>query len=387
MFAALAVALKLAVFPFPASAGVSDKTADAVTEAVVAELRKAPGVSVIGRQELAAVLSHEQQAELVGCSEGACAVELGGALGVDRLVVGSVALVGVSFLVHLKLVDAKTAATLAQTDRRLRGGSLDDVLDALPKVVGELLGSQPQEAPAVSKKPMPPATGDEPYGDLAKDALTLATDGKGNYLAFARAGGLDGPLFAGDGKAFYAQRIAGAGANGDDFDYVFWDPRAKAPWQASFAVKGGKPVLYCGEKPATLALVPAAEAKALVAKAAFYKPRWKRRAHAIARDDDATYYFVDQAREPEDNADFRLFVGAKGKLAYVEVTDYAGDDGELFLTPQGKLALGKDKAEWVRGSLKTPLKQLDLESQARFAYTQLGVYAGERLGTPCDGKL
>jgi hypothetical protein len=123
------------------------------------------------------------------------------------------------------------------------------------------------------------------------------------------------------------------------------------------------------------------------AGASFFGPRWQRRLFAIARDDDMTYFVVDRAREPDDNKDFRLYVGKKGKLAPLSVDDVALESDETVLvTPQGKLRLAGG-AEWAStGASPLPLKALDLEDDARMAYTELGLY-DEPLGTPCDAVL
>lgn len=129
---------EVAVMPLSATEGIEKKTADALTEAVVAELRSLPGVSVVSQADIQAMLALEKQRDLLGCSEIACAADIGGALGVDFLVLGSVSLLGESRMLHLKLVDIKRASVAAQSDRRLRGASVDDLLDALPTVVSEM---------------------------------------------------------------------------------------------------------------------------------------------------------------------------------------------------------------------------------------------------------
>ncbi len=106
-----------------------------------------------------------------------------------------------------------------------------------------------------------------------------------------------------------------------EFDYTFWDPRAKGPSQASFGMKDKVPWVQCGEPPTRLELVPAAKAQDLLAKARLLEPRWRRMAFALAFDPAGTYYFVDRLREPDDTRDFRVYVGPRAKLKGAQVRD------------------------------------------------------------------
>jgi hypothetical protein len=161
---AAAPPLKVAVMPLASVEGVPGKTAEALTEAVSAEVRKRSGAQVITQREIGAILSLEQQKAMVGCQNDACFAEIGGALGVDRMVAGDLSVLGESWLFHLKLIDPRKAVVLRNSDRRLRGGTIDDVLDALPAMVGELFPPEPRPeaagtatAPATPGKATPPA--------------------------------------------------------------------------------------------------------------------------------------------------------------------------------------------------------------------------------------
>jgi len=131
-------AQKIAVMPIAAVEGVPGKTAEALTEAVSAEVRRRSGGQVITQREIAALLSLEQQKAMMGCQNDSCIAEIGGALGVDRMVAGDLSRLGESWLLHLKLLDPGKAQVLKASDRRLRGGTVDDLLDALPAMVAEL---------------------------------------------------------------------------------------------------------------------------------------------------------------------------------------------------------------------------------------------------------
>ena len=126
---------------------------------------------------------------------------------------------------------------------------------------------------------------------------------------------------------------------------------------------------------------------ALVDGAKFYKPRWKHQAYALARDNTGKYYYVDRVREPEGNKNFRLFAGPKGAMKLQKMTNVVSDsEGDIFATKTGELRLILDKHEslWMQDKKKTKLVFLGPTDNHIMIYTDLGVYTGEPLGTPCD---
>jgi TolB-like protein len=405
---ALASPAKIAVMPIAAGEGVEEKTAAALTEAAVAELRRRPDVQLVTPKEISALLSLEQQKVALGCQNEACIAEIGGALGVDRMVTGDMARLGQSWLVHLKVLDVAKARVVTQADRRIKGGTIDDVLDALPSLAEELFpGGKSAAAPttvipakpppaSATPAPLPPRWSEEPL-DLSSDkraSLLLFTDGKGQYVAINPEDVLGGPLLAGDGKRFHLQRVVTGGRNGDSFDQHFWEPRGRLADTWFARQDDGKVTLSCADKPVSFTAVPPPEAKQLLARAQIFKFRWRRYAHALARDDEGRYFFVEGARGPEGSPakerDYRLYVGTKGGLVAKPVSDAISDEGgDLFITPGAKLRFfrenGKLAAEWTEGRDKVRLVALDVEANANLIYRGLGIYRGERLGTPCDG--
>ncbi len=221
-----------------------------------------------------------------------------------------------------------------------------------------------------------------------KAKLKLLTDGRGHYVAIVPFGGVDQGFFYGDGKAFYQQRVSSAGSSGtESFDRLFWEPRVKERSDASFEFRDNRYTLVCGERKTEFKPIADAEQAAMLDAARYYKPRWKRRAYALARDDRGEYYYVDRQREPEDSKEFRLFAGPKGAMKQLKLTRVASDSGgDVFSTRPGALSLvpSKSTASWIVGKKKDELMFLPVEDNAQLIYGELGVYKGERLGTPCD---
>jgi hypothetical protein len=226
--------------------------------------------------------------------------------------------------------------------------------------------------------------------DIAKvkGQLRVLDDGKGHFLALIPFGGeVWEHLYWGDGKVFWAQRVSGGSSEGEvAFDRVFWEPRVKERWRASFALKDGVYTLRCAERTTVFQPTEEAKAKAILDSGSFRPPRWTHRAYALARDESGTYYYVDRARD-EEVKEFRLWAGLRGQLKPLAMTNVVSDsEGDIFATRAGELRLVLDKKEsvWVKGKQRTTLKLLPLEDNVQLIYSDLGVYAGQPLGTPCD---
>ena len=137
---------KLAVIKLVALSGVEPSVVDLFTEALVAELRKQHRGTVMSNSDIAAVLGAEQQKALLGCTETSCIGDIGGALGVDRLIHGSIGRVGNSLMVVISSVDAKRARAVTTVSERIRAASDEAFLDALPGIAARLLNESAEPA-------------------------------------------------------------------------------------------------------------------------------------------------------------------------------------------------------------------------------------------------
>jgi len=409
---ALSAGPKLAVLPISHGEGVADTTTTALTESLAAEVRRVSGAEVITRREIETVLSLEMQKQMLGCQTDSCMAELGGALGVDAMVTGDVARLGESWLVHFKVVKASKAVVTAQSDRRIKGGTIDDVLDVLPAMVRELFpGASP--APAAASTPTspspPPAKAaaaaavaapalraDQPLDEAGlREKLAIFGDGERHVVALVPFAGTEAPLLSGHPAKLFKARVVGGGRDGDRaFDLVFWDPRFPAGAQRSFSFREGKATLTCGGREIPLLHVKGPKAKRVIESAALLKPPWRRIPHALARDDEGVYYLLDGARGPDGEAiegkGWALWVGPKARMAPVALDDVLRDGGGLLaITPGGKLKVsrgdeGKTRADWVTPSGTRPLVWLEPSDNGPLLYRELSPYAGQALGTPCD---
>ena len=261
-------------------------------------------------------------------------------------------------------------------------------------VLAGLVLLAPVAAAAKGKKAAPVAQTEEPAVDISavKDKLQVLTDGKQHYIVVDPAGDIYQHLYYGDGRKFYGLRVSGGGRQGNEaWNRVFWEPRVGALWQGGLAMeRGGTYKVQCGKRTTEVKPLEGADRDKLLAEAKFYGPLWKYRAYALARDHKGTYYYVDRPREPENNKAFRLYAGPRGSMKPLKMTNVVSDSqGDIFTTKRGelRLVLDKNRSVWFAGKKETELVSLPIEDNHIMIYTDLGVYAGQRLGTPCDDLM
>ncbi len=133
-------AMKVVALPLLPLGGVGKETAQLLSESLAGELRKRPGVSVLTQSDVTALLGVEKTRQMLGCAESGCMAEIGGALGADRVVHGSLGRVGESLVVNLSALDPRRGKAAASVSERLRGAGDEAFLDVLPAVADALLG-------------------------------------------------------------------------------------------------------------------------------------------------------------------------------------------------------------------------------------------------------
>ncbi len=75
-----------------------------------------------------------------GCTDISCAVEFGKMLSVERIIIGSVGLVGQTYTFNTSIVDVESSKTLKVADYIFRG-EVDNLLnEGIPDIVSQLLG-------------------------------------------------------------------------------------------------------------------------------------------------------------------------------------------------------------------------------------------------------
>lgn len=221
------------------------------------------------------------------------------------------------------------------------------------------------------------------------DKFVFVSDGKGHYIAGIPFGrDIWEPFYwSADGKLFVTLRITGGSSVGEErFDKVFWEPRVQARWQGGFGMKPEGWWVQCHDRLTELKVVDTAARSKLAASAQFVTAIWERSAYGLARDNSGNYWYIDRGIG-EKSQNFRVFMGPRGQLKPMPLVNVVSDsEGDIFATKKGtlRLILGKGESVWIEGKKQSKLVLLPIDDNRKMIYTDLGVYLGQRLGTPCD---
>ncbi|HNZ53833.1 MAG TPA: hypothetical protein PKN76_06810, partial [bacterium] len=131
--------LKLAVMPL-AARGVETATADALTAILSSELNSIQGVSVIGQDDIKAMLAKVEMDATMQCSDSLeCIVEIGASLGLSKLITGSVGKVKDTWVIGVQLIDTRKG----EVDNRVLesfDGEQDELRNAIKLAAYQIAG-------------------------------------------------------------------------------------------------------------------------------------------------------------------------------------------------------------------------------------------------------
>ena len=249
-------------------------------------------------------------------------------------------------------------------------------------------------AAAYAGDPTPKAVDIKPF----KDKLMVFKDADNGVYVVLNDKNLGQRVFYSTGreKVFHDQLLeGGSGRNGDAWNVSVAAPRAAYPFMGTIGRREDATFYKsCGvgaDVTSTVELteVTGDKAKDILDKWQFHTTSMVRRAYMLARDDRGVYYYVDVLRDIYGGAGHRVFVGKKGGLKQMALTDVTSDSaGDVFATKTGDLRLvrtndaaDKPSAQWIRGEKKSELIYLDLYMNQPLIYRDLGLY--KTSGTIC----
>jgi hypothetical protein len=242
-------------------------------------------------------------------------------------------------------------------------------------------------ATIASAEPKPTVVDIKPF---RADLLVFKDASGGTYVV--RHTESESRLFFGTGKTLYEQRIVGRSRNGDAWSLNTWAPRLAGIRPAYFDRKtDGTFQKSCdGKDDAVLTQLTGDKAKAVLDGSQFMTEALLRRPHLLARDDAGIYYYIDRLAAAYGGKGYRVFVGKKGAMKQLSLTDVASDSaGEVFSTKTGDLRLSTvqeqgvpTKAVWIKGEKRTELISLDVDANSPVIFSELGVY--KFIGTLCE---
>ncbi len=118
--------------------GLSDKLRSEMSQLIQKSDNLKAGYTIIERTQMDKILD-QFEIQNIGCVSDSCAVEFGKMLQVDRILIGSVSLIGQTYSVIARIVDVETGETVGSADRQVRG-SIDDLMESvLGEVAADLL--------------------------------------------------------------------------------------------------------------------------------------------------------------------------------------------------------------------------------------------------------
>jgi hypothetical protein len=138
----LAHARRVAVYDLKMQ-GVEPTIGSVVTDSLLGELRKLRGVSAIGLDEVREMLAFESAKDQLGCDDVTCLAEIGGALGADDLITGSLSKVGEGHVMTIRRVDQRQAKVAGTYNQRLEAGKGDEFLLSVGPAIEQLFPEQP----------------------------------------------------------------------------------------------------------------------------------------------------------------------------------------------------------------------------------------------------
>jgi TolB-like protein len=135
---------RLAFIELTPGAEVSKELAQSAGELLVVALSDTGKFDVITKTDVKAILGYEAQAQLLGCAEASCMVDLGGALGAAYLVNGSLSRLGGQLELVLSLIDVAKANVGRRVAQQVAGESSlpQAAREAVSKLTGEVITTE-----------------------------------------------------------------------------------------------------------------------------------------------------------------------------------------------------------------------------------------------------
>lgn len=164
----------------PTVYGIEKPLADVVSLAIVTEVRKHQGLSVLSMQEVKAMLQHEANSQMAGCSEESCLAELAEALGFDEIVLTTMSAVDGGHVLQVKRINQREAKAMNGVTKRVEDNGGEGMLAVVGSLVDELFPDHPLRegvkrgvAPEVALSLNPPPISLGLWGSLAGTTIGL----------------------------------------------------------------------------------------------------------------------------------------------------------------------------------------------------------------------
>jgi hypothetical protein len=138
--------MKLAVLPTQFDKNSTGLVPKLFDEYVLTAVQNAGEYEVIGQDDIAALVGFEKQKDVLGCDDASCIANIGGALGVDRIVAIKIARLDPDWVVTSKLINIRATKVEARTSDMV-AGSVKNLLNAVPDIVNKLFAAAQGRTP------------------------------------------------------------------------------------------------------------------------------------------------------------------------------------------------------------------------------------------------
>ncbi len=187
---AVAEATKIAVLPVQLDTSAQGQVPKIIDDYMLTAVQNMSGLEVIGQEDINALLGFDKEKELLGCDDASCIASIGGALGVDKLVVIKIARLDQEWMITSKLINIRATKVEGRTSDFVKG-DVKALLQAAPRLVAQLFGgatpapveprpqtstlftAAPQGAPTLAPSAPPPVFKPDPK--LGSGARTTGT--------------------------------------------------------------------------------------------------------------------------------------------------------------------------------------------------------------------
>jgi hypothetical protein len=156
---------KIAVMELKAERGLDKGLVKLLNELLLTEFENTGKFKVIGGSDLQSMLELEERKRGMDCQDVVCLSEMGGALGVDKLAVSNIGVIGAYYLVNVKIIDVRRSSVEARVSYKVKGIE-DKLIKAITASVHKLVAGDS------------PAGLDESDGEIAASADTATEIGE-----------------------------------------------------------------------------------------------------------------------------------------------------------------------------------------------------------------
>ena len=159
-----------------------------ISEQIRAFVGRSGKYTLVSPEEMNALDAELERQLSGGCDEASCVAQLGGALGAEFLLTGSLGLIGKTYVLNLKLIDIETASAKANA-KPIMASSLDEIVRRVDEATADVLGTA---VPVAARSPRArPEPAEVPVRRVAMSSGDSAPS------TTSRKAGLSGPQIAG----------------------------------------------------------------------------------------------------------------------------------------------------------------------------------------------